>query len=242
MKRYTVLLAVLLISIVLGIQAQQIVRKLSKGGGVFNLPEIGGIILGENGKVFFDMMMPAEARKAEYKALDIKKNDALLMMNGKKITSVKEVEGMYNNTKTGEEVKFGLSREGKNFLVSFKKGAPSQLQGMRTVIKSSDGAGKNFSAIEEIGVLTEEKDGKVVVTEILPFAADALKNSGAKAQDALISINGAKTKSVKEVKQQLEKIKEGEKFTLGLLSGGKLKIISLTKEKPAGNIIIRKQK
>lgn len=242
MKRYMALLAVLLISIVLGIQAQQIVRKLSKGGGVFNLPEIGGIILGENGKVFFDMMMPAEARKAEYKSLDIKKDDVILMMNSKKITSVKDVEEMYNDTKPGEEVKFGLNREGKNFLVSFKKGDPSQFKGMRTIIKNSDGAGKGISPMEEIGVLIEEKDGKIIITDILPFAQEALKNSGVKVQDVIVSINGTKTKSIKEVKKQLEKISEGEKFTLGIQSGGKLKSISLKKEKPEGNIIIRKQK
>ncbi|MBI5727697.1 MAG: PDZ domain-containing protein [Ignavibacteriales bacterium] len=242
MKRYAALLAFLFISIVLGIQAQQIVRKLSKGGGVFNLPEIGGVILGDNGKVFFDMMMPADDRKAEYKSLDIKKDDVILMMNSKKITSIKEVEEMYNGAKPGDEVKFGLNRAGKNFLVSFKKGDPSQFQGMRTIIKTSDGAGKGISPIDEIGILAEEKEGKVFLTDILPFAPEALKNSGAKEQDVIVSINGTKTRSIKEVKKQLEKIGKGEKFTLGLQSGGKQKSISLKKEKPKGRTIIRKQK
>lgn len=137
MKQYVQLFGILLLSFIISLPAQQIIRKVSKGGGVFNLPEIGGIIIGDKGKVFFDIMMPAENRLPEYRALDIAKDDEIVMMNGEKITSIKQVEQIYNTAKTGEKIAFGLSRNNKKFMVSFSKADAAKLPATRIIRQGS---------------------------------------------------------------------------------------------------------
>lgn len=227
-------------------------------GGVFNLPELGAVIIGGEKEIKVEAVMPAEHRLKAYKDIDLQSGDLILMMNAKRVKSAKEIEEIYNGLKAGEEVKLGIKRKEERFITSFAKADPKALPQRMMMVMDSDNAGgqagttrrimmggQEFSGdvapLPGLGIIAGSKDGgEVRVLDLMPNASQTLGSADIKKDDVILALNGEKIKSAVQLGELYEKIAVGTKFELNYRRGGKSMTASLIKpEAPAG--MIRKE-
>jgi hypothetical protein len=133
------------------------------------LMEVGAVVTLENKKLIVSNVFGKEMRKEENKKADIQKGDEVLYVNGKRISDPKELRKIYEDVKTGGDIKLGIDRGGNKFFVTFKKDdAP---QGMRRIIKS----GPDGKMRDENG---NEIKGNVIKAGGKNINIDSLSKSG----------------------------------------------------------------
>ena len=81
----------LLLLVLQQINSAQFRITKTSGGDIFDIAELGAIVNDENGKLKIAVLMPKENRKKEYVNVDVQEGDELIMINGKKVKSAKEV-------------------------------------------------------------------------------------------------------------------------------------------------------
>jgi len=127
-----VLLSVIILFISAVVYPQQMIKL--DGSKSALLMEVGAVVTLENKKLVVSNMFGKEMRKEENKKADIQKGDEVLYINGTRVSDPKELRKIYEEVKTGGEIKLGIDRKGNKFFVTFKKDdAPA---GVRTIIKS----------------------------------------------------------------------------------------------------------
>jgi len=134
--RFTILFVILMLLINVGFS--QVMIK-AKPGEVFNFDELGAIVLLKDNKVMVEFVMPANGRNEKYKDVDIRKDDEILFVNGKKIKSTTELEKLYEETKIGDEIKLGIKREGELGLITFAKADEKSMPPKMMKVKMNDG-------------------------------------------------------------------------------------------------------
>jgi len=193
-----------------------------KGDDVFNLPEVGAVIVEQEGQLSVAAVLPEDMKMADYKNVDLRKDDAVIMVNGVKLTSCEQLRNIYKDTKTGEVIKFGVKRDGKPMLVSLKKADPAKLPKMNIVTKGDwEGGNEDLEALAELGVIVTEKGGKMVVHSIFQTPDGEGSKDIIEKGDVLLSINGKKVKNADEARGVLSKAAKGEIITAGVSRGGK---------------------
>jgi PDZ domain-containing secreted protein len=143
------------------------VKIQAKPGELFDLSELGAIILLKENKVIVEFVMPDQTRHADYREIDIRKGDEISYVNGKKIQSTVELEDLYKKTKIGDEIKLGIKRNENLGLITFKKADPESLpkrKMMKMTVKESDFSGE-AKEVEINGKKYNAKDGKVVIDD-----------------------------------------------------------------------------
>ena len=164
MKRVILLLMVLFVS---AVQAQQMVRIDGSKSAI--MMEIGAVVTMEGKKLMVENVLPKEMRSEENKKADIQKGDELLYINSKKVTDVKELRKIYEDVKTGSEVKLGIDRKGNKFFVTFKKGDAQK--GERKIFKM----GADGKMRDETG---KEVKGEIRTPDGKKLNLDSLQKSG----------------------------------------------------------------
>ncbi|NUM77315.1 hypothetical protein HUU40_23400 [candidate division KSB1 bacterium] len=227
-------------------------------GSVFNLPELGAVIIGGEKEVKVEAVLPAEHRPKAYKDIDLQNGDLIVMMNAKRVNSAKEVEEIYNGLKVGEEVKLGIKRKEERFIASFAKADPKDLPQRMMMVMDSDNAGGQAGATRRImmggreftgdvaplpglSIIAGSKaGGEVRVLDLMPNASQAIGSADIKRDDVILALNGEKIKSAVQLGELYEKIAVGAKLELHYRRGEKSMTASLIKpEAPAG--MIRKE-
>lgn len=227
-------------------------------GGVFNLPELGAVIIGGEKEIKVEAVLPAEHRPKAYKDIDLQNGDLILMMNAKRVKSAKEIEEIYNGLKAGEEVKLGVKRKEERFIASFAKADPKDLPQRTMMVMDTDNAGgqagptrrlvmggREFSGdvapLPGLGIIAGSKEGgNVRVLDLMPNASQALGSADIKKDDVILTLNGEKIKSAVQLGDLYEKIAVGAKLELHYRRGDKTMTASLAKpEAPAGATIRR---
>ena len=237
----------------------QMVMKTSADGadGIHMIEELGVILSEKDEKISVLMVMPEDSRPEGYKNIDIKKADEILMINKKRVKSLKSFEEIYNSMDIDELVKMGISRDGELMIVEFKKIDPERLpKGRKMMFKTAsigEGEGgvttKSFAfssdegmmeGVEPLmgtGLMVGESDKKVIVKMIMEEQGFGIKKG-----DEIISINGQKVKSVAQLVEEYRKIKTGEKVELGYKSDGKELTASFEKSEAKGGMrVIKKE-
>lgn len=131
--------------------------------------EVGAVVSLEGKKLIVSNVLPKDVRSDENKNADIQKGDEVLYINSKKVTDVVELRKIYEEVKTGGEVKLGVDRKGNKFFVTFKKGDAQK--GERKIFKmGGDGKVRDESGKEVKGVI-KTSDGK-------SLNLDSLQKSG----------------------------------------------------------------
>lgn len=100
------------------------------GSDVAMLVETSSVIAEEEGKTIVKFIPPARAIPKEYQSLDLKVNDQIIFVNGKKVKKLSDFKEVYNKTKIGEEIELGIKRDDERFFVKFPKMDPSKAKGM----------------------------------------------------------------------------------------------------------------
>lgn len=164
MKKLTLLFLLLFISVS---YSQQMVRIDGSKSAI--MMEVGAVVSLEGKKLIVSNVLPKDVRSDENKNADIQKGDEVLYINSKKVTDVVELRKIYEEVKTGGEVKLGVDRKGNKFFVTFKKG-DSQKGEIKTFKMGGDGKVRDESGKEVKGVI-KTSDGK-------SLNLDSLQKSG----------------------------------------------------------------
>ncbi len=220
----------------------QMVFRTQGDGESFMIPEVGALLLDEDGKVNVRFVMPEARRGEKYKNVDIKQDDIVLYLNGVRIKKVETFKAKYDSLKFGEEVQIGLRRDKNRFIASFMKADPKDLPetGMTMVRRGGAGEGETSGAtttsgggerrmtmqgsplmqeaeaikpLVELALLIGKIEDQAVVVGKLPIPG-AFDKMEFEEEDVLASVNGDKVKSYDHFFELWEKIKLGDEVTL----------------------------
>jgi len=103
-------------------------------GAVQIIDELGAVIVSEDSSLTVQMVMPAQDRPAEYQAVDLQAKDQILMLNGKKIISIQDLDEGYQKIDVGQDVQLAIKRGKDRMIVSFPKADPEKQTNQRTLI------------------------------------------------------------------------------------------------------------
>ncbi len=195
--------------------------------------EAGMVIVEKDGKLAVEFIGPKETRPKETADLDIVAGDEVGMAAGKKVTTILALRAAYDSTKPGEEFKLGLRRDGKAFIVSFRRMDQKDLP--KTMVIRRDGPDNpNQDVRPALGVVIEQKDGKVVIVDTFPNAPkDMLKG------DVVASVNGTAVKNLEDFSGVFDNVEVGGDVKFELRRDGKTVTVSIQRPKPQGQVIVK---
>jgi serine protease Do len=192
-------------------------------------------------KIVVENVMPADMRDKSYKDVDLKESDVIMMVNGKKVSSIKDCEDIYNNVKTGEEFKMGINRNDKMFIAGFKKANPEELQSAGKMIIKKDGKKGEFNILPEFGILLSGSNGKVTVKEVIK-EIPGTEAKDVKAGDIILKINDKVVGNLDDLTKEYDNVKTGKKIELVLKRNSKEITVTAEKKEGEGKVIIKKSK
>lgn len=212
----------------------QVKRIITTDGNMFELPEVGAMLIEDGGKLKVDMIMPSSNRPKQYKDVDIKTGDFVLMMNGKKMENTDKAKELYEKLKPGDEVKLGIKRGEEMFISGFKKADPKDLPKVQRMIIKNDIVADGTVVLPDDGLLIGIQKGNAVITKKLPRGDNNIKEG-----DQITEINGKAVNEGKDFTSYFKSLKPGDKLELRFKSG-----LSLKTKKPEnkGNVIIKETK
>jgi PDZ domain-containing secreted protein len=224
-------------------------------GEPFNLGELGAVVVDDGKEIKFLHVAPADMRPKAYKDLDVQTGDVVLMCNGKRLKTLKELETAYNETAVGAEFKLGVRRQEERFIVSFAKADPKDLPKMVMQMATTGGPASSGGGVKMqrftfggpgqdasdiapllgIGLIIGKKDDVFKIVGIMPNAAQG----DFKQDDIIESFNGEKIKSTQQLSEMYEKLAVGAKIELQYKRGDKTMQASLIKKESQGRMMIR---
>jgi S1-C subfamily serine protease len=220
-------------------------------GEPFNLGELGAVVVDDGKAIKFLHVAPADMRPKAYKDLDVQAGDVVLMCNGKRLKTLKELEAAYKETAVGAEFKMGVQRQEERFIVSFAKADPKDLPRMEMQMTTTGGSAAGgggvkmqrftFSGGDEVapliglGLIIGKKDNVFKIVGVMSHAVQA----DLKQDDIIESFNGEKIKSTQQLSEMYEKLAVGAKVDLQYKRGDKTMQASLTKKESQGRMMFR---
>ena len=260
MRRVFVTIMLMLVSFVTA-NAQVFISRSDSAmdkivGQPFTLGEIGAVVVDNGKEIKVLHAMPVDMRPKAYKEIDIKDGDIILMCNGKRLKTLKELEEAYNATAVGAAFKLGVKRGEERMIVAFAKADPKDLPKMQMTMSTGDGPmpagggnvrrmvvgghGQNMGDAEPLmglGLIVGKRDNIVKVVSVLP---NAPKGTDFKVDDVIETFNGEKVKSPAQFLEMYDKLAVGAKLEVQYKRGDKTMQASLAKpEAPQGRIMMR---
>lgn len=212
-------------------------------GEMFDIPELGAIIVkSDSGNLKVEHVMPPEARPKAYADVDIKTGDEILVANGKRVKTIKEIEQIYKAVSVGGEVKLGVQRGQEMMISRFAKADPKDLPQRKMMIMNSDGPGGDIRPLPNLGIILGKGKEGVVVKEMSEKPAKAFTDAGVKPGDRLVSINGKTIGNLDEFSTEFLAVPPGSKMTWVVAHNGKDLSISFVRPEPQGQVIIKQEK
>jgi S1-C subfamily serine protease len=225
-------------------------------GQPFSLGELGAVIVDNGKEIKFLHVMPADNRPKAYKDVDVQTGDVILMCNGKRLKTLKDLEEAYKATAVGAEFKMGVRRNEDRFIVALPKADPKDLPQIKMSIQTTEGpnagdgkmqrfvfgAGQgsdDIAPLMGLGLIIGKKDNVFKVVGVMPDAAKAWGGADIKQDDVVESFNGEKIKSTQQFAEMYEKLAAGAKIELQYKRGDKTMQASLTKPEAKGKMIMR---
>src|ERR1035437_4509423 len=101
----------------------------------FDLREVGALIIRDKDKFKVQFVAPENRRLTGYQNVDLKKDDIVMMVNGKAIKKLSELRETYDKLKVGHAFKLEIKRGGKLMTVSLEKADPKYLPPKRMAKK-----------------------------------------------------------------------------------------------------------
>lgn len=238
------------------------VMKFEKGS-VTILNELGSIIVADSEGLLVQMAGPKEVRPEKYKDVDLRDGDRIIMLNGKKTTTVQQFEEGYKAIEIGQDVELGIKRDKMMMIVSFPKADPDELPRMRAMmISEEDGkisslenergnanittmSSEGMTDIKPLpgaGIITAEKEGDVVVMMVLPNAKEIFKENQLEKDDIILSLQGQEISSAKQFSEEFEKIPVGSNISIKYSRDGKTGETAFTKQEVSGAMKLKIEK
>ncbi len=232
---------------ILGAENKKPVMRMITTGDVFILQEMGAVILPEKDELRIDMVAPQSGRPEGYKSVDLRKDDIILMLNGKKVAALKDLKDGYEALAIGADVKLGIKRDRQMMIVSFAKIDPAKLpkRAMTMTVEGKDGpvtsdsfevvrldgAEGKIIPITELGLIIKEDAGKVLVAHVLPNSKEVFDKVIMQEGDQILELNGTKIAAVGDFELHYQKLAVGE--IVGLVFHRDGKPVKVEVKKPA---------
>lgn len=197
--------------------AKQVAEELIENGAV-NRPFIGismqdikdgireqyGV---EHGVLVREVIEGEAAEKA-----GVKPGDIITEVGGVAVRDSHELLLAVTRFKPGDTIKLDILRNGKK--MSFNVKAGNRGDYMANDEGEVNGSNKSGSALRKLGLRLAEQDGEVVVSEVLDGgavdAAEEDNEDAIQAGDIIIDVNRKPVSSIADVKNALEKAKDGK--------------------------------
>ena len=262
MKKLTfILIGIMLLVVSFAAQAQMVFKKSTgESGDIFFINELAAIVAGVEKSLKVEHAMPVDNRPEEYRKIEIKKDDEILMVNKKRVKTVDQLQSIYDEAETDELIKLGIRRGEEMFIIEFskmdaEKMPKRKMMVMTKTIDGDEGSGqvktKIFSnkmmlddkegPIEPllgIGLILQEKKGKIFVIKNMENY-DGTKEIQEGAE--VISINDEKAESLQNLTHIFKELETGENVTLKISSDEKKHTVIFQKPEAGAKTIIRKE-
>lgn len=238
MKPFILLFAFLALTAGAAQEPKRITRTISPDDAVI-LREIGAVIMPKEGSLVIEVVLGNTGQQEA----DIKAQDEVLMANGKRVKSLKDLREQYDDAPVGKEFKIGLKR-GENLQIArFIRKSEEELNqgggggGGRTMtFRMERKEGEEMLPALGLGVLT--KEGRAVVGNVLPTAGNNFTSFTPKEGDVIVSLNGTAVASSEAFVKGYDELKEGDAVTIVFRRGGKESSASFKKPKPMGRMMM----
>lgn len=219
-------------------QARQQKFEMVGGQGVFNLSELGAVLIENDSILTFVHAMERAARPAAYREVDVQTGDTLVMVNGKRVHTVAMLKDLYDKLEVGGTLKLGLRRGKDLILATLIKGDPAKMPQMKMQISNDEGgqpqgdvpAGAQMMILDDsdpnilpmldLGLVLKQSDRGLEIGKVLPNAAEIFGGTAPAAGAVITALNGVSMKTAAEFKQAFTKLKPGDKMTLDYRRGG----------------------
>lgn len=145
------------------LQSQVMIK--AESGKIYRIAELQTIFADKNNAIVVEALLPVENRLEKYRDVDISENDTLLMVNGRRIESIMDLEKMYVAFKPGDMVKLGVRRSEGLRILSFIKASEEELPRERMVrmeVTSEGGKVKKRVIDEKGNELSDEEAEKLI--------------------------------------------------------------------------------
>lgn len=217
-------------------EPKQITRSFSFDDAVI-LREIGAVITPKDEKLTVEVVLGNN----EQQASDIRKDDIILMANGKKVPTVKSLRSLYEKTEPGQEFKLGVKRGEQLMLVSFLRKSEEEMNkqtgGKQMVMRMEQKEGEIL--LPALGLKLVTKERSAVVEEVLPAASSNFTAFMPKKGDIIRSVNGTAVNSAEGFDELYTGIEQGSTVSIVFSRSGKESTASFPKPKPRMMMITR---
>jgi len=232
------------------------VMQTMDAGGIFDLGEVGAVVVAGEKDLKVDAVMPIDERPKGYAQVDLRAGDLILFVNGKRAKTVQSLRECYDSVAIADTVKLGVQRGKEMFFVSFKKADPTTLPVRKMVIvggeRPGSGEGKRMQSfsfrgadevrpLPELAVVVGQANQQVRILDELPLPGNNTKAVDLRAGDVLQSVNGSAISSFAQFFETFDKIPVGEMVTLKYLRGNTAMTATFAKPKSMANVIIKRQ-
>lgn len=195
------------------------------------------------------MAMPGEARPEEYRDIDVRQGDVILVVNGKRIRELATARDLLEKAAPGDEIALGIDRGGRSVVVRFPKADPASLPDKmvfngpggghgveRRMMLQGDG---EITPVMGLGVILEGDGGDpetVKVGMVLPMGDTKLAEG-----DVLKSLGGEPVVSAAAVAETVEALDVGAEVEIVVLRGEEEVTVKQPKSAAQGSVRVRRQ-
>src|ERR1035437_733581 len=126
MIKYFFLVAVLFLSVPSNYSQEK--KDLFKSTDeTFHLHEVGAYIIKDKGNFKIQFLAPEQFRIPAYKNVDLKKDDIILVINGRSVKQAGDLREAYDKLNPGKDINLQIKRAGKMMNITLKKANPKDL-------------------------------------------------------------------------------------------------------------------
>jgi PDZ domain-containing secreted protein len=212
MKRCLVLLAIVFLSISSNYSQEKHEFKLNNDD-TFKIPEVGAYIIRDKNNFKVQFVAPESVRLPAYKNVDLRKDDIIMVMNGKAVKNLIDLKETYEKLKPGHEFKLEVKRGAKMILVIIKKADPKDLP-QKKMIKMDDKRMENKVLLAGYGILIAKINEKPMIEKLFHEDNELVTKAGLKGGDLLTHINGQAIKTFDQFKIAYETITPGQEVRI----------------------------
>lgn len=217
-------------------EPKRMMRSFSSDDAVI-LREVGAVVVAKENGLAVDLILGNHEKESD----EIQKDDAVLMVNGKKVTTVKGLRKLYEDAPVGSKFKIGLKRGENVQIATFVRKSDEEMNksgghgGMVMRMEKKEGE----VVLPALGVILATKKNTVVVIGTLPTISKNFKTEIPQEGDLFQSINGTSVTTAEEFDEAYSELSEGDNVTILFSRDGKEMKESFNKPKPIGRVMMR---
>lgn len=225
------------------------------------LDELGAVVAQVDNEFKVLFVMEKEARPKPYQEVDLRADDRLLMVNGRKLASIDQLCSWLDSVAVGSPIQLGIRRDKDMQILSYPKADPKTLPKMhRKIVTQEDGPegpqtatrtfttggkeGEHVAMLRGAGIVVRKVENRLEVMHRMPHASSIEALKGLKEGDRIVSFQGEKVESLDGLEETWNRLPTGETVTFVCSRDGVEHTYSFPKpdasKEPGGAVLITK--